>query len=164
MNRRFAAERFPAVPRGVWLSAREEAREGIIKTNFEVYASDIDPEAVALTSDNAKRAGVSDLIRVFVADAREISAPGRRGTIVSNPPYGERMMTEDEVAKLYRELGRHFRSLSPWQVYLISSVPNFEALYGKRADKTRKLYNGMIPCFLYQYFKNEDRQNRNGKP
>ena len=163
-GRRFAAERFPAVPRGVWLSAREEAREGIIKTKFEVYASDIDPEAVALTSDNAKRAGVSDLIRVFQADAREISAPGRRGTIVSNPPYGERMMTEDEVAKLYRELGRHFRSLAPWQVYLISSVPNFEALYGKRADKTRKLYNGMIPCFLYQYFKNEDRQNRNGKP
>ena len=155
MNRRFAAERFPAVPRGVWLSAREEAREGITETKFEVYASDIDPEAVALTQENAKRAGVSDLLRVFRADAREISAPGRRGTIVTKPPYGERMMEEAEVEKLYREMGAHFRSLAPWQVYIISSVKNFETLYGKRADKTRKLYNGMIPCVLYQYFKND---------
>ena len=154
-NRRFAAERFPAIPRGVWLSAREEAREGIARTEFEVYASDIDPEAVSLTAENAKRAGVADLIRVFRADAREISAPGRRGTIVTNPPYGERMMTEPEVEKLYREIGAHFRALAPWQVYIISSVKNFEALYGKRADKTRKLYNGMIPCVLYQYFKND---------
>ena len=141
VNRRFAAERFPAVPRGVWLSAREEARDNVVKTG-------------ALTAENAKRAGVADLIRAFTCDARTVAAPGRRGTIVSNPPYGERMMTEPEVEKLYRELGAHFRSLSPWQVYIISSVRNFEALYGKRADKTRKLYNGMIPCVLYQYFKN----------
>lgn len=155
VNRRFAAERFPAIPRSVWLAAREEAREGVVRTNFEVYASDVDPASVALAEENAKRAGVADLIRVFEADARNISAPGRRGTIVSNPPYGERMMTGTEVEQLYREIGAHFRSLSPWQVYLISSVKNFEALYGKRADKTRKLYNGMIPCVLYQYFKNE---------
>ena len=153
--RRFAAERFPAIPRGVWLSAREEAQERIRATKFEVYASDIDPAAVALTKENAKRAGVESVVRAFESDARTISAPGRRGTIVSNPPYGERMMTEGEVEKLYRELGAHFRSLAPWQVYLISSVKNFEALYGKRADKTRKLYNGMIPCYLYQYFKND---------
>ena len=154
-RRRFAAERFPAIPKSVWLSAREEARDGIVQTKFEVYASDIDPAAVALTGENAKRAGVSDLIRAFKADARTISAPGRRGTVVTNPPYGERMMTQPEVEALTRELGRHFRDLAPWQVYIISSLPNFESFYGKRADKTRKLYNGMIPCVLYQYFKNE---------
>ena len=159
-NRRFAAERFPAVPRGVWLSAREEAREGIVQTKFEVFASDIDPEAVSLTAANAKRAGVADLIRAFPADARTISAPGRRGTVVTNPPYGERMMTEPEVEKLYREIGAHFRALAPWQVYIISSVGNFESLYGKRADKTRKLYNGMIPCVLYQYFKNDKNEKK----
>jgi putative N6-adenine-specific DNA methylase len=154
-RRRFAAEHFPAIPKSVWLSAREEARDGIVQTKFEVYASDIDPAAVALTKENAKRAGVSDLISAFEADARTISAPGRRGTIVTNPPYGERMMTLPEVESLTRELGRHFRDLAPWQVYIISSLPNFESFYGKRADKTRKLYNGMIPCVLYQYFKND---------
>ncbi|MBR4770513.1 MAG: class I SAM-dependent RNA methyltransferase [Clostridia bacterium] len=159
-RRRFAAERFPAVPRSVWLSAREEARDTIVPTKFEVYASDIDPDAVVLTQENARRAGVDDRIRAFEADARKISAPGRRGTVVSNPPYGERMMTVPEVETLYRELGRHFRDLAPWQIYIISSVQNFETLYGKRADKTRKLYNGMIPCVLYQYFKNEKNDER----
>lgn len=154
-RRRFAAERFPGVPKSVWLSAREEARDSIVKTKFEVYASDIDPAAVALTKENAERAGVADLISAFEADAREISAPGRRGTVVTNPPYGERMMTLPEAETLTRELGRHFRLLAPWQVYIISSLPNFESFYGKRADKTRKLYNGMIPCVLYQYFKND---------
>ncbi|MBR6052390.1 MAG: class I SAM-dependent RNA methyltransferase [Clostridia bacterium] len=154
-RRRFGAERFPGVPKSVWLSAREEARDSIVLTKFEVYASDIDPAAVALTKENAERAGVADLISAFEADAREISAPGRRGTVVTNPPYGERMMTLPEAETLTRELGRHFRLLAPWQVYIISSLPNFESFYGKRADKTRKLYNGMIPCFLYQYFKND---------
>ena len=154
-RRRFAAERFPAIPKSVWLSAREEARDAIVPTKFEVYASDIDPAAVVLTQENAKRAGVADVIRAFASDARKISAPGRRGTIVTNPPYGERMMTLPEVETLYREIGRHFRDLAPWQVYIISSLPNFESFYGKRADKTRKLYNGMIPCVLYQYFKND---------
>jgi putative N6-adenine-specific DNA methylase len=89
-----------------------------------------------------------------VADARRISAEGRRGTIVTNPPYGERLRPEAGVDTLYRELGVHFRSLAPWQVYVITSHPEFERLYGKAADKKRKLYNGMIPCTLYQFFKN----------
>ena len=154
-RRHFAAEAFPAVPRSVWLSAREEAREGEIKSGFEVYASDIDPNAIALTEANARRAGVADSIKIFEADARRISAPGRRGTVVTNPPYGERLLSSSEIVPLYRSLGEHFRSLAPWQIYVISSSRDFERLYGKRADKIRKLYNGMIPCYLYQYFKNE---------
>lgn len=155
LHRSFAAEAFPAVPAGVWRCAREEAREEEVQTAFEVYASDLDPACVALTQENVRRAGVTACVRAFTADARTISAPGRRGTIVTNPPYGERMSTPEEVETLYRELGAHFRSLSPWQVYLITSMDHgFERLYGKRADKVRKLYNGMIPCYLYQYFKN----------
>ena len=154
-NRAFAAEAFPFIGEKFFRLAREEAREGELRSSFEVYASDIDPAAVELTIKNAKQAGVNHAIRAFRADCREISAPGRRGTIVTNPPYGERLMTPREVEVLYREMGAHFRSLAPWQVYVITSHEGFERLYGKRADKVRKLYNGMIPCYLYQYFKNE---------
>ena len=153
MNRHFAAEQFPFIPSSVWKSAREEAKDGIRATKFEVFASDIDPECVALTKKNASLAGVSEIITSFTADARTISSEGRRGTIVTNPPYGERLGSLREVEKLYSEIGEQFRSLSPWQVYIITSHPSFERFYGKRADKVRKLYNGMIPCYLYQYFK-----------
>jgi putative N6-adenine-specific DNA methylase len=154
-NRHFAAEAFPFIGKEIWQDAREEAIEGEIENDFRAYASDIDPACVALAEKNARAAGVSDVIKVFHMDARKIAAEGRRATIVTNPPYGERMGTERQVEALYRELGEHFRSLSPWQVYIITSHPAFERFYGKKADKVRKLYNGMLPCYLYQYFKNE---------
>lgn len=154
-NRHFAAEDFPFIGKEIWQDAREEAVEGEIENDFRAYASDIDPACVALAEKNARAAGVSDVIKVFHMDARKIAAEGRRATIVTNPPYGERMGTERQVEALYRELGEHFRSLSPWQVYIITSHPAFERFYGKKADKVRKLYNGMLPCYLYQYFKSE---------
>lgn len=154
VSRSFAAEAFPFVDKNIWKMAREEARDNELKTKFEVFASDISAPCVALTERNAKHAGVADMIRVFQCDCRKISAPGRRATIVTNPPYGERMGTEKSVEELYRTMGEHFRSLAPWQVYIITSHPYFERLYGKRADKVRKLYNGMLECRLYQYFKN----------
>ena len=73
--------------------------------------------------------------------------------MVCNPPYGERLMSEREVAELYAEIGKAFEKLYPWQVYVITSCENFERLYGRRADKVKRLYNGMIPCNLYQFFK-----------
>ena len=154
--RSFAAEAFPFISRDTWKNAREEARDLEKRdTRFEVYASDIDEACVALTIRNAKAAEVSSMIKAFKCDCRTISAPGRRATIVTNPPYGERMGTEKGVEMLYRKMGEHFRSLAPWQVYVITSHPDFQKLYGKRADKVRKLYNGMIPCYLYQFFKND---------
>lgn len=154
VSRSFASEAFPFIENHIWKMAREEARDGEHPTKFEVFASDISSPCVSLTERNAKCAGVSDVIRAFQCDCRKISASGRRGTIVTNPPYGERMGTERDVEELYRGMGVHFRSLAPWQVYVITSHPYFERLYGKRADKIRKLYNGMIECKLYQYFKN----------
>ena len=153
MKRHFAAEQFPFIGAEHWKCAREEARENIVTSGFEAYATDIDPAAVELARDNAYRAGVLGSIKVFERDARTIGAPGRRGTIVTNPPYGERLGTIEEVEALYRDLGRHFATLAPWQVYVITSHEGFERLYGRRADKVRKLYNGMLPCYLYQYFK-----------
>ena len=153
-RRSFAAEEFSFIDKKIWASAREEARDGERVSDFEAYATDIDPDAVSLAEKNARLAGVADTVKVFRTDARKISAEGRRGTIVTNPPYGERLGTQREAEALYREIGEHFRSLSPWQVYIITSHPSFERFYGARADKVRKLYNGMLPCYLYQYFKN----------
>ena len=154
VNRSFAAEAFPFIKPSLWRDAREMAKEGEHDSDFEVFASDIDKNAVSLTERNAKNAGVSGNVRSFLMDCRKISASGRRGTIVTNPPYGERLGTQREAEQLYRDIGAHFRSLAPWQVYVISSHEGFERFYGKRADKVRKLYNGMLPCYLYQYFKN----------
>ena len=152
-SRAFAAETFPALPKAIWLNEREQAVAAERPVGFEAYASDIDPATVEIAKENVRRAGLADTVKTFVCDARTISAPGRRGTIVTNPPYGERLGTKEEAEALYREIGTHFRSLAPWQVYVITSHPGFERFYGKRADKVRKLYNGMIPAFLYQYFK-----------
>ena len=153
-SRRFAAEEFPFIGKKIWESAREEAFDVESDSPFEAFASDIDPDAVKLAEKNVRLAGVEKNVKVFGMDARKITAEGRRGTIVTNPPYGERLGTLREAEALYREIGDHFRSLSPWQVYVITSHPSFEKFYGKRADKVRKLYNGMLPCYLYQYFKN----------
>ena len=155
VNRSFAAESFGFIGREHWRLAREEARDGEHSSDFSVYASDIDEECVALTVKNATNARVADTVKAFRRDAREISSDGRRGTIVTNPPYGERLGTRESVEQLYRDIGRKFRSLAPWQVYVITSHEGFERLYGRRADKVRKLYNGMIPCYLYQFFKNK---------
>ena len=153
-KRNFAAESFPFIGSKIWKEAREEAFDTECDSDFEAYASDISPEAVALAKKNAALCGVENNIKIFEYDARKISAPERRGTIVTNPPYGERLGTIKEAERLYREIGEHFRSLSPWQVYVITSHPSFERFYGKKVDKVRKLYNGMLPCYLYQYFKN----------
>ena len=157
-NRGFAAESFPFIKREIWNNAREEAIEGEIKSGFEVFASDIDPAAVELSRKNAYLAGVADNVKCFRKNALEISAPGRRATIVTNPPYGERLMTVNEVEGLYRAMGRHFKTLAPWQIYVITSHKEFERFYARRADKVKKLYNGMIPCYLYQFFKNPKQQ------
>ncbi len=155
VNRHFVAEDFPFIGVSRFDDAREEAREGEVKTDFQVYATDIDKNCIAMAVRNAKAAGVIDNMRIFERDARTIGAPGRRATIVTNPPYGERMGTMAEIEALYRDIGHHFRSLAPWQAYIITSHQGFEKLYGKRADKIKKLYNGMLPCYLYQYFKND---------
>ncbi len=156
IDRHFAGEAYNFLPAKIWEEARCEARDLIDgSVAFEAFGSDVDGGVLEFARENAKRAGVSDRIKFFEADARKIKKPAdRRGTIVCNPPYGERMMSSAEVEALYRAVGKNFLSLAPWQVYVLSSYPNFERFYGAKADKVRKLYNGMIPCNLYQYFKN----------
>lgn len=154
IDRRFAAERFGQIEASVWHDERVRARsEILVDSGFEAYASDIDPEVLTVAKENAERAGVDDRIKFFVKNALDIRKENRRGTIVCNPPYGERLMTPEQVRALYRDMGKTFSALEPWQIYILTSSEEFERLYGRRADKVRKLYNGMIPCRLYQYFK-----------
>ncbi len=162
LGRSFAAEEFYDVPEKIWTDAREEARAAIRETPFEVYASDIDPAMVELARANIRRANMGGHIKCFERDATKIRKADRRATIVCNPPYGERLSTEPEVERLYRDMGRCFGELAPWQIYVLTSVPEFERMYGRRADKVRTLYNGMIKCGFYQYFKNNDRTDRKG--
>ena len=154
LGRSFAAEAFPQISEALWRDAREAAESMVKKDSaFEVYASDIDEDILDTVYENALRAGVEEHMNIFCADARKIEKLDRRGTVVCNPPYGERLMTPREAEELYRDMGKAFSRLSPWQIYIITSHPQFERFYGIKADKMRKLYNGMIPCNLYQYFK-----------
>ncbi len=153
VGRGFAAEKWPAVPNKVWRTAREAAREKEFSGEYHIYASDIDPKAVAVAKQNAARAGVAELIEFSVADAREFSRQTERGVIVTNPPYGERLMEKQASAELYRDFGAALRGRENWKLYLISSHTEFERSFGAEADKKRKLYNGMMKCDLHIYEK-----------
>ena len=156
LNRAFAAELFPQFKKELWIRAREEARAKIIKDSpFTVYASDIDPECVKIATESAKHAGVYKNMKIFQQDALTISTEGRRGTVVCNPPYGERLLSMKDTEALYKKMGEHFKTLDRWQMYIITSHEEFCKLFGRKADKVRKLYNGMIPCYFYQFFKND---------
>ncbi len=153
LRRRFAFMDFPQIPdsmvRDVINEARSEVHENI---RPEIFASDIDPEAVKLTAQNAEKAGVGDFINTFVKDARKIRFTRPMGTIITNPPYGERLSDIESCKKLYRDIGRNFSELNRWSYYILTSHEEFEKEFGRPADKRRKLYNGMLKCCLYQYY------------
>lgn len=156
LKRSFSAEDFPRIDAKMWADAREEAKSfEIVDSKFEAWASDIDEDVLDLAYECALRAGVEENINIFCADARKIRKPEgeRKGSIVCNPPYGERMGDLREAEQLYREIGKNFKYLMPWHIYVLTSCEGFEKLYGRRADKTKKLYNGMIPCYFYQFYK-----------
>ncbi|MBQ3080857.1 MAG: class I SAM-dependent RNA methyltransferase [Clostridia bacterium] len=156
LKRSFAGESLPFLDNSIWKHAREEALSKIKKWDSGIYGFDIDPDCVELSKQNAKRAGVEDLVKFAVGDVRSFHSPieGARGTIVTNPPYGERMGERAEVEKLYNDMGVAFsRNVPNWQVYVINSNETFPRCFGRRPDKARKLYNGMLPCTFYQYFK-----------
>ena len=147
---------FDCLHHNIWKDAVVEARDLERRdVTLQLCGSDVDEKVLQYARENAARAGVDQHIRFFRADARRIEkpTPNTRGTIICNPPYGERLMERKEVEVLYREMGKQFEKLSPWQIYVLTSHEQFERLYGRRADKTRKLFNGMIPCNLYQFFK-----------
>lgn len=151
VNRPFAAEKWASINEDIWDAARDEARAREFNGKYSVFASDIDPEAVEIAKKNAHRAGVEDMIRFSVADATKFDRKTEGGVIVTNPPYGERMLDIREAESLVRSFGKSMKRLDNWAVYIISSDADLEHVYGQRAKKVRKLYNGMIKCGLYEF-------------
>ncbi len=150
IGRTFAAERWGSWPLP-WDEVRAEARAGEFDRAYSLFASDIDEKAVDIARQNAKRAGVADLIRFSVADAAAFDRRTQRGILVTNPPYGERMLDIRAAQGLMRDFGRAMRGLSGWEVNVISPDPELEKCFGRRAARTRRLYNGTIRCNYYMF-------------
>ncbi|MBE6944832.1 MAG: class I SAM-dependent RNA methyltransferase [Ruminococcaceae bacterium] len=151
LGRRFAAESFPCAEQGVFDRLRKEAPDREYHGEYRILGSDNDPTCISLSMSNARKAGVAKLITFKDGDATKMDLPSREGIIVCNPPYGQRMLEQRQVQGLVQAFGRHLKFSDGWKKYIISSEPEFEHYYGRRADKRRKLYNGMIPCEYYMY-------------
>ena len=152
LDRSFDAQRWAFLPAKVWMDAADEAMDKEFHGHYDIWGGDIDPRAVAIARDNARKAGVEDMIRFEVADMRDFRRDSTYGQLVTNPPYGERLMEKREAEDLYRELGQVWCRLPEgWRTLVLSSHTEFERSFGRPAAKKRKLYNGMIKCDLFMY-------------
>ena len=158
LNRNFAAENYPWMPKSAWEQAKTEARDKEFNGQYRIMGSDNDPACVSLSFANARKAGVADCVTFKDGDATKMSLPAESGIIVCNPPYGERMMEQTSARKLYSALGRHLKFANDWKQFIITSEPEFEHYFGRRSDKKRKFYNGKIKCDLYMYTDNSRRK------
>lgn len=157
IRRFFAAERFDSMPKEAWQQERMRAQDLIIKNvDFKAQGFDIDPDCVELTLANAKKAGVEKYVKATVGDICNFSTPAERCLVITNPPYGERLLDVAEAEKLYKIMGECFDRTPGKKYFIISPHDEFEKHFGVTADKRRKLYNGMIKCQLFMYFKNKE--------
>ena len=155
LRRFFAAERYGFIPEKVWREERTRAQDLIIhNVDFRARGFDIDKNSVELTLQNAKKAGVAKYVSAALGDVRDFTPPEQRCLTVTNPPYGERLLDIKAAEELYSVMGKRFLPGQGRKYYIISPHDEFERFFGRAADKRRKLYNGMIKCQLYMYFKN----------
>ncbi len=154
LSRAFAGQEYAFMPTEIWKQAREEARDKEFKGSYRILGSDNDPACVSLSFANAKKAGVSDCVTFKDGDATKLSLPCDSGILVCNPPYGERMLEQQSAQRLYAALGRHLKFADGWKKYIITSEPELEHYFGRRADKKRKFYNGKIKCDYYMFTDN----------
>lgn len=158
LNRTFAAQDYPWMPKETWELAKQEARDLEFNGSYRIMGSDNDPTCVSLAFANARKAGVADCVTFKDGDATKMSLPCDSGILVCNPPYGERMMEQSSAQRLYRELGRHLKFANEWKQFFITSEPEFEHYFGRRTDKKRKFYNGKIKCDYYMFTGNSRRK------
>ena len=153
MNRSFTAESWTHLitPQN-WKDVREEAQDEIITDiDVDIQGYDLDPEMVEIARINARKAGVEKMIHFQTRDIVDLSHRKKYGFIITNPPYGERIGDKDILPKLYRTIGERYKSLDAWSMYLITGYEQAEKYIGKKADKNRKIYNGMIKTYFYQF-------------
>ncbi|NLU51461.1 MAG: class I SAM-dependent RNA methyltransferase [Clostridiaceae bacterium] len=153
LDRDFDCMEWPNIPKEVWYRALNEARDLIKPVNdIYIHGYDINPEAISMANYHAKQAGVANCLHLQTRDVRDLSSKAKYGFIVTNPPYGQRIGEKRENARLYQDMGKVFSKLSTWSYYIINADPEFEKHFGRKADKNRKLFNGGLLCYLYQYF------------
>ncbi len=152
-NREFSCEDWPWINKSIWDQVREEA-EDLAKYDqpLDITGSDYDPRMIKVAQENAAGAGFADLIKWQTCDVRDLTVDGLNGVMVGNPPYGERLGEVEEAEEITRELGRVMKKHPSWSVYMLSSLENFEKMYGQRTTKKRKLFNGFIRTDLYQFW------------
>ena len=152
LDRSFAAQKWKNMNVRFWLQAADEAMDKEFHGNYDIWGGDIDPAAVELARHNAALAGVDDCVRFEVADAAKFHRDSDYGQLVTNPPYGERLMEKQEAEELYRQFGKAMaRMPAGWRILVLSSHTEFERTFGRQADKKRKLYNGMLKCDVFMY-------------
>jgi len=153
MNREFTAEAWTnIIPKQLWYDTVQEAQD-MVDTDIEVdiQGYDLDGEVVKAARENAKRAGVDHLIHFQQRDVAKLSHPKKYGFIITNPPYGERLEEKADLPELYSTIGDVYKNLDAWSMYMITSYEDAERYVGKKADKNRKIYNGMIKTYFYQF-------------
>ena len=153
MNRSFTAEEWSnLIPKKAWYDAIDEANS-LINDDIEVdiQGYDIDGDVVRAARENAKEAGVDHLIHFQERAVKDLRHPKKYGFIITNPPYGERLEEKENLPGLYREFGDSFRNLDSWSAYMITSYEDTEKYFGRKADKNRKIYNGMLKTYFYQF-------------
>lgn len=153
LNRTFACENWDFIISSLtWKKVRKEAYEAIMyDKEYHIFGYDKDSKIIPVARENAVKAGVDDCIHFQTQPVQELSTHYNYGTIVCNPPYGERLNEKDEVEALYRDMGKVFSKFDTWSKFVITSYSDFEKCFGKKSDKNRKLYNGRIQCYYYQY-------------
>jgi len=153
LSRHFVFETWPWIDEELCKTAKKEAYAQIKQEIFvDIKGFDSDAQAIELAYDNAEIAGVEDIISFEVRDIKEFSVENDRGYIICNPPYGERMNEIEQVKEISKTMGQVFKPYTGWSKYIITSYEQFETLYGNPSDKNRKLYNGRIKTYYYQYF------------
>ena len=153
MNRSFTAEKWNhIVPKKNWYEALDEAQEMIdLNIDTDIQGYDIDDEMVSISRENAKLAGVDKLIHFQRRGVEQLSHPKKYGFLITNPPYGERLQDKEQMPALYKTIGERFRELDSWSMYLITAYEQAEQYIGRKADKNRKIYNGMMKTYYYQF-------------
>lgn len=152
LRRSFVAERWRQIPKPIWDVVREEARAQESKAAFRVLASDQDSGVLKVARQNALSAGVGDCVVFQKLPVGEFKSQKKYGCLISNPPYGLRMGDSRDVEMLYQKMGAVFSMLDAWSFFILTAYPRFEQFFGRRADRNRKLYNGDVKCYLYEFF------------